>query len=311
MFDHAPQDRRRFLRQAANLSIGMLLTGCGGGGGSPVGGAVAVTTVPSAVISATVPVAAVSAHPLGLALNLAYLGAQYYGFAARGSGLSAAMTSGVGIAGSVIGPRQATFADPLVFALATELAEDKQTHVATLRERIGAQVPAQPPLDLSAGPRGAFSTLAQSAGILPPGAAFDPYTDDGNFLIGAFVIENAVAAAYRTALAQTSDPAMAMLLAEAIYHGGAVRTALDARASSNAAIDTALTNASRQLSTLDGTNVGDQSLTGAVGTSSNLVDAEGRPIPFTRANAQVLKVLYLSSNGVGGFLPSGANGVAD
>ena len=43
--------------------------------------------------------------------------------------------------------------------------------------------------------------------------------------------------------------------------------------------------------------------------AANLPDAEGRPIPFTRDAAQVLRTLTLSTTGIGGFLPMGANGL--
>ncbi|WP_174292218.1 ferritin-like domain-containing protein, partial [Sphingomonas bacterium] len=199
-------------------------------------------------------------------------------------------------------------------AHAAELADDKQAHVVALRGRIGALTAAQPQLDLSASSTGAFSVAARGAGVAGAGAGFDPYASDANFLIGAFFVENAVAAAYRTLLAQSSDPAdQAVLqsqLADAIYHGGLIRSLLDDQASADSSIGTVLTGAGTMLAAFDGSDVGDQTLAGANGASSNLLDADSRPIPFTRTNAQVLKALYLSSSGVGGFLPTGANGIA-
>jgi hypothetical protein len=99
-------------------------------------------------------------------------------------------------------------------------------------------------------------------------------------------------------------------LADAIYHGGLIRALLDARISTDAGMGKALDGASAMLAALDGSDVGDQTLAGASGASSNLLDADGRPIPFTRTNAQVLRTLYLSGHGIGGFLPAGDNGVA-
>jgi hypothetical protein len=174
-------------------------------------------------------------------------------------------------------------------------------------------------MDLSGAGGGAFAVAAQGAGIVPAGAAFDPYASDGNFLMAALLVENAVAAAYRTLMVQDSgavkgdtDSAaiVAEHLADSIYHGGLIRTLLDDRGASDASIDRAVVGTTALLAKLDGTDVGDQTLAGASGVSSNLFDAEGRPIPFTRDAAQVLKGLYLSTSGVGGFLPRGANGIA-
>ena len=311
-------DRREFIRLTASFSTGLLLAGCAGGGGADgedVAASEPIVVVPGPTPTVTpspLDVAGVS-HPLNLALTLAYVGAQYYGYAARGGGLPAALTGGVGRFGLASGARQASFSDPLVAAYAVELADDKQKHVERLRGQLGAQAAAQPALDLSSGATGAFTTAAQRAGITGSGTAFDPYASDVHFLLGAFLVENTVAATYRTILGQTSDTAVADMLAinlaDAIYHGGLIRTLLDDKAATNTAIATALSGASIMLGALDGSNIGDQSLAGASGFSSNLQDSDGRPIPFTRATGQVLKNLYLSDGGVGGFLPAGVNGV--
>lgn len=298
-----PSDRRQFLRMTAGLSITALLAACGDGTSSD--DAIAVVPAPGTGATAAAP----STHPLNLALNLAYLGAQYYGYAARGAGLPANLTGGVGQLGTVTGARQASFGDALVAAFAKELADDKQRHVEALRTRLGPLAAAQPVLDLSTGSTSAFSIAAQGAGIVRAGSAFDPYADNTKFLLGAFLVENAVAAAYRTLLTQTEDPTIADHLGDAIYHGGLIRALLDDKAAADPSIDTALTNAGALFASLDGSDIGDQSLAGASGLSSNILDGEGRPIPFTRAAPQILKSLYLSSTGIGGFMPSGANGV--
>ena len=307
--------RRQFLRLTASFSTGLLLAGCGGGGGEDAAAGEPIVVVPGPTPTVTPPPPAVAgvSHPLNLALTLAYVGAQYYGYAARGAGLPAALTGGVGRFGLTSGARQASFSDPLIAAYAAELADDKQEHVERLRGQLGAQAAAQPALDLSSGATGAFTTAAQHAGITGSETAFDPYASDAHFLLGAFLVENTVAATYRTILGQTSDTAVADMLsinlADAIYHGGLIRTLLDDKAAANTAIATALSGASIMLGALDGSNIGDQSLAGASGSSSNLQDSDGRPIPFTRATGQVLKNLYLSDGGVGGFLPAGVNGV--
>ncbi|MBM6577485.1 ferritin-like domain-containing protein [Microvirga sp. SRT01] len=302
-----PHDRRRFLHLAGVFSAGALLAGCGGGeeGGDDI-------AAPSPAATSA-PIVVTGSHVLNLALNLAYLGAQFYGHAASGAGLPGDLTGGIGMAGAVSGARAASFQDPMIAGYAAELAVDKQAHVVALRRQIGTAAAAQPAMDLSGTGGGAFAVAAQGAGIVAAGAAFDPYASDGNFLLGALLVENAVAAAYRTLTVKGDEESAAIVaehLADSIYHGGLIRTLLDDRAASDASIDRAVVGTTTLLAKLDGTDMGDQTLAGAVGVSSNLFDADGRPIPFTRDTAQVLKGLYLSTSGVGGFLPRGANGIA-
>jgi hypothetical protein len=306
-----PPDRRHFIRLALGLSTSLLLSGCGGSDG--VAAATGANASP-AVAAETAPVtpAAQGSHPLNLALNLSYLGAQFYSIAARGTGLATSSIGGIGRAGAASGARQISFADPLLAGHAAELADDKQAHVTALRAQIGTLAAAQPMLDLSTSATGAFSIAAQRAGIVAAGSSFDAYAGDDDFLLAAFLIENMVAASYRTLLAAGVDDGgvVSANLADAIYHGGLIRSLLDDRAVADPAIGTALSGASAMFAALDGTNVGDQTLAGASGSSANLLDADDRPIPFTRAQAQVLKTLYLSGGEVGGFLPQGANGIA-
>ena len=99
-------------------------------------------------------------------------------------------------------------------------------------------------------------------------------------------------------------------LADSIYHGGVIRALLDDRAATTPAVDAMLGRIGTMLATLDGTQGSDQILPGGDTNSSNLLDAEGRPIPFTRTDRQVLNALYLSATGPGGFLPQGAVGIA-
>lgn len=306
------QNRRHFIRTMTSLSACALLAGCGGGGGVASSDTGIVPT-PTASVPPVVPIVS-GAHPLNLALTLAYLGAQFYGYASRGTGLSSDLTIGIGRSGAVTGARLATFDDAVVAGYAGELADDKHSHVVALRARIGALAAAQPALDLSASTEGAFTNAAQGTGFVGANGAFDPYASAEDFLFGAFLIENTVAAAYRTCLLQSDDASVVAIvtahLADAIYHGGLIRTLLEDKAATNVAIGRAVSNVGLLLATLDGSNIGDQTLAGASGVSSNLLDDDGRPIPFTRTTAQVLKTLYLSSTSVGGFLPAGANGIA-
>jgi len=310
---HNPlHDRRRFLRLAVSFSTGALLAGCGSddgeAGAALIAGPLAVAAVPAGepAVDASPP------HPLNLALTLSYIGGQYHAVAAHGMSLAAGLTAGTGRIGAAIGGRRVAFADPMIAAFAEELAEEKALQVATLRNFIGSAAPAQPPLDLSDAATGPFSLAAQRAGIVAAEQAFDPYANDDAFLLGALLIDYAGAATFRTLLLAGADETIEALaatqLAEAIYHGGLIRALLDARASADPAIGAALARMTAMLATLDGSDAGNQRLS-TNGASVNLLDAENRPIPFTRSLPQVLSTLYLSHGNAGGFLPKGANGI--
>jgi hypothetical protein len=316
--------RRRFLERAGGLLAGLggtlLLSGCGGGSAAGETGAVPVVSAPVTVVPAPTPTppptsnAPTDATALNFALNLAYLGAQFYGYGAGGAGIAASLVTGVGRQGSVVGGRQVAFADDGAARFATELAADKLTHVTGLRGLLGTAAAAQPGLDFSANASAAFSTVARTAGIVSSGATFDAFAGDDNFLLGALFIEDVVAAAYRSLLPSVTTDTSAQLitanLADAIYHGSMVRTMLADRAAENPALTSSLAAACASLARLDGTAVGDQSLA-ADGTSANLVDADGNAIPFLRSATQVLKVFYVAPDTVqiGGFLPYGINAV--
>lgn len=312
--------RRRFLHVAGQTALGltgaMMLAGCGGGGGSgsvPVitGGQTGGTPTPTATggdvtLSAT-------AKSLNLALNLEYLGAQFYTMATTGAGLSAATIAGVGRIGTVAGGRKAMLTDAAIAAYAADLATDKLAHVTALRQQLGAEAAGQPQIDLSSAATSAFSVAAAAAGVIGSGGTFDAFASDDNFLLGAFLIENTVAATYRALATGLSDAPAALAAANlsgAIYQGGLIRTMLTERMADNATLSLAVTNLCAYLAKLDGTNAGDQTLANADATSVNIVDSNGNPIPFLRSPDQVLKTLYLTPTATaGGFLPGGANGV--
>lgn len=248
---------------------------------------------------------------LNLALNLAYLGAQYHGRAVGGGGLSSAMITGIGRPGVVLGSRGVAFADPTIAATAADLAADKADQVASLRLRLGGAAAAMPVLDLSPSVDGAFTRTARAAGLVSS-AAFDPYASDGNYLLGAFMIEDGVAATLRGMSVTAPDAVSSPLdddLAHAIYTGGLVRALLDQQAAADPALGENLTRLCAALARFDGSDVGDQAMTNAGSGSANLTDAAGRPIPFMRSTDQTLRLMMLCAGARGGFLPYGANGL--
>jgi hypothetical protein len=311
--------RRGFLRAAAGLAGATLLAGCGGGGGGGGGAAETATPLTATPVNAAPIVGnslSAEAIRLNLALNLEYLGAQFYAYASKGAGLSANLLTGIGRQGAVIGGRQVAFVDPTVSGHAAELAADKLANVMSLRAQLGTSVAAQPAFDFSASATSAFSTAAQAAGVVAKGATFDAFSSDENFLIGAFLLENGVAATYRMMSADVVTPASLQTvtanLADAIYHGGSIRTMLAAKAVDNAAIALSMTSMCAYLAKLDGSDIGDQSLENAAGGSTNIIDADGTPIPFMRDQNQVLQALFLTPVPAigGGFLPNGINGLS-
>ena len=81
---------------------------------------------------------------LNFALNLEYLEAQFYVYAASGAGLPESLLSGTGTRGQATGGRRVNFTDPAVAAYAREIAADEQAHVAFLRGALGSAAVAQP-----------------------------------------------------------------------------------------------------------------------------------------------------------------------
>ena len=262
---------------------------------------------------------------LNFALNLEYLEAQFYSYAATGNGLAANLLAGSGTAGAATGGRKATFTDPLVARYAREIAADEIAHVTFLRQAIGATVAAQPAIDISADPNGAFSTAARAAGLIGPGSAnptataFDPYASDENFLLAAFIFEDVGVTAYKGASPLISSKvfleAAAGILAVEAYHASLIRTTLYAKGM--AAPSLMLVEATEAISnardSLDGATDLDQGVrpTGTGQTiASNIAPLDENGLAYSRSAGQVLNIVYLNRAAVtgGGFFPNGVTG---
>jgi hypothetical protein len=309
--------RRDFLYAVAGLTVSGLLTGCGGDGDSSATAAPPAAAVPASATAAVTDPGAPSTEvvKLNLALNIEYLGAEFYAYASNGVGLSSSLVAGIGKQGVAIGGRQVNFSDVMIRQQASDLAADKLANVIALRTLLAGSAAALPALDFSASPRSAFSTAAQAAGVAGPGAPFDAFSNDENFLLGAFLLEYVVAAAYRAIVTDVVTPATLQVLnanlADAIFHNGLVRTMLATKAVDDASLALSVTSISTYLASLDGSGAGDQSLQNATGESANIIDDSGNAIPFVRDQNQVLQALYLTPVAArsGGFLPNGANGL--
>ncbi len=250
---------------------------------------------------------------LNFALNLEYLEAQFYSFATTGQGLSPDLLTGKGTQGAVRGGSQVPFSDPVVAAYAREIAADEMQHVIFLRSALGSAAVAQPTIDVDGhDPDGAFSTAARAAGLVGPGVAFNPYANDINFLLGAFIFEDVGVTAYHGAAPLLTSKvylsAAAGILAAEAYHASLIRTVLYAKGQITPNAISAANAISNARDSLDGPTDDDQGL--LLQGQANITPLDANGIAFARTTGQVLNIVYLNPGVVrkGGFFPDGVNG---
>ncbi|NIZ90572.1 ferritin-like domain-containing protein [Kineococcus rubinsiae] len=293
-----PADRRKFLRGAGLMGMGVL-------------GAAAVSTGTADAASASSPTTGgggpSDATVLNFALNLEYLEAEFYSFAAYGRGLDDSSTTGTGKRGRVTGGRQVPFKSKKIAAYAKEIAGDEVAHVKFLRSALGRSAVSRPAIDL----RDSFTAAAQAAGLIGKGQVFDPYANENNFLLAAFIFEDVGVTAYKGAAPlitnKTYLEAAAGILAVEAYHAATVRGVL---------YDVGLADATVKISdardSLDGSSDLDQGVVLGKGKKAvvNIVPTDKNGIAFSRTPGQVLNVVYLNPGKVdrGGFFPAGVNG---
>ena len=290
------KDRREFFRalaQAASFAGGL--------------------TLAAGATSADAQTAVTDPDILNFALNLEYLEAQFYSFAVNGAGLSNDNLTGTGTQGAVSGGRKVTFTDPVVAQYAREIAGDEVAHVKFLRTALGTAAVAQPAIDIGTDPNGAFSSAARAAGLVGAGQSFDPYLNDENFLLGAFIFEDVGVTAYKGAAPlitnKTYLEAAAGILAVEAYHASIVRTTLYAKGIATPSLRTSADAISNARDSLDGATDLDQGIS-QMGAASNIVPLDANGLAFSRTTGQVLNIAYLKNTSVdrGGFFPNGVNG---
>jgi hypothetical protein len=256
---------------------------------------------------------------LNFALNLEYLEAEFYSYAVSGSGIPESDTTGVGDngrpskPGTVSGGAQVPFSNKAIQDYAIQIADDELLHVTDLRQLLGNNAVAMPNINIGT----AFTEAAVAAGIISEGETFDPYENDDNFLLGAFVFEDVGVTAYHGAapLLQNSiylSDAAGILAVEA-YHAGNIRTSIVVQSASNASLITDANKISALRAAADGTR--------PYGHETPLTDSQGHyqvvaadpttAIAFARSFAEVLKIVYLGNapGKGGGFFPNGMNGL--
>jgi hypothetical protein len=296
--------RRTFMAGAGTAAAAALLAGCNdptapsspppptGGGG---------TTPP--------PTSNVNIDVLNFALNLEYLEAEFYLYAATGQGLSAADAGPGAGTTKATGVAAVPWANSGLAQYANEIAQDEVNHVRFLQKAItsasGTPV-SRPDIDLTF-----FAPLAMAAGITAP-ANFNPFLTPQGFLIGAFVFEDVGVTAYHGAAGLLTDKtiltAAAGILGVEAYHAAAIRTLLVGMAAT--ANDQTYVDIANKVSALRGTLGGGNETTL---TSKSIVAADTtNAIAFSRSTDQVLHIVYGTGGGAGvskgGFFPSGLNG---
>jgi hypothetical protein len=112
-------------------------------------------TVGALDLGAQTPSPATDAAILNFALNLEYLEAEFYTMATTGKTISqiGLTVSGTGSSGATTGGSQVTFTTPATQAVAMELANDEQEHVALIQTALaslGQQAIAKPAINLGA-----------------------------------------------------------------------------------------------------------------------------------------------------------------
>jgi len=278
--------RRRLLQKAAfggsAVMLGGTLAGCGGFLGDDDTGTGNRAT---------------DADVLNFALNLEYLEAEYYLIGTQGRRLN---NSDIGTgADAVTGGNQVTFATQRIKDYADEITADEEAHVKFLRAALGGAAVPRPAINL----RESFNALALAAGL---GSSFDPFANEVNFMIGAFIFEDVGVTAYKGAAPLISNKtfleAAAGILAVEAYHAGNVRNLLLELGQQS------VTQAVSDLrDNLDGAGDKDQGI--ELGGRANIVPTDSNGIAFSRSTREVLNIVYGQVNAAQGlFFPNGLNG---
>ena len=239
-------------------------------------------------------------------LNFEYLGAEYYLRAVTGKGLAAispTSVTGTTPPGMVVGGSPVPFQTPAVAYFAQQLANDELGHVLFIREVLGSAAIAEPAIDIA----DAWTVLATSAGLIAPGQTFNPYENEINFLLGAYVLEDVCVTALAGAAALVTSPdniayAAGLLGAES-YQVGLIRSYL-----SEVGAGTATNAISALRAKLSG--VGDNG-TDADGNPYNFTNVDINAQAFRRNTSQVLTIAYgnnVPGTSSGLFFPAGVNG---
>jgi hypothetical protein len=276
---------------------------------------------------------------LNFALNLEYLESQFYTLATAGKtidqvgigiGAGTSTTGGGTVVTKTGGPTACLvpWTLPAIQAYATETATEERNHVTFLRGALTSSAVAMPNIDLY----NSFNTLAGAAGIA---ATFDPFANDLNFLVGAYIFEDVGVTAYSGAAPLITTPAYlaaaAGILGVEAYHAGLVRTSIFiADPDGKAGLQGYTQKISATRMALDGSTTTDDigvgfettstEPTGTTNLAATIVNAQtaapNYSKTYSRSTTQVLKIVTGSANipaagakYTGVFFPNGLNGL--
>lgn len=247
---------------------------------------------------------------LNFALNLEYLEAEFYLHAVSGEGLKKEFLGGVGRYGGVIGGHKVpwTKGSP-IYRFAHEIAHDEHQHVNYLRTGLGASAVTRPTINFT----DAFTGAARAAGVVGPKGTFDPFANETNFLLGAFLFEDVGVTAYKGAAPLISNKgyleAAAGILAVEAYHAGQIRSSLFRMAEDNHGLWDVVQKLSDARDAVDDNTQNDQSI--RIGNATNIQPTDANSIAFSRTPGAVLNIVYLNTTKApvssGGFFPNGVN----
>jgi len=245
---------------------------------------------------------------LNFALNLEYLEAEFYLRAVYGEGLPSHDVTGKGAVGHVSGGRKVHFATKHLQSYAREIAQDEKNHVEFLRAALGSAKVARPRISLDA----AFTAAATAAGVIKKGEKFDPYANEVNFLLAAFIFEDVGVTAYKGAAPfihnKTYLEAAAGILAVEAYHAATIRSTLFEKGIATPALYGVVQKISDARDSLDGSKDDDQGI--RRDGHANIVPTDSHGVAYSRSAARVLNVVYLNKyrTAKGGFFPNGVHG---
>jgi len=311
--------RRGFLAGAGSVAAATALAGCADDG---------TVTLPTTSTYS-------DADILTFALNLEYLEASFYLYAATGSGLLAA-DQGTG-AGSVTVPTvtKLTLTSGFQQNLINELAYTEQQHVRFLRAALtkaGVTPVAMPAIDFT----DTFNTIGAAVGL----GTFNPFASFDAFVTAACIFEDIGVTAYNGAAPAISTAGIAAgylgaaagIMAVEAYHGATLRGYLYNQAATkgstaypylgylNAIQSQVVSPLSSNYGTTPITGTGTTAITLATATAPGIVPADNNALAYHRSTDQVLHIAYASLSNTsgattsaagvakGGFFPNGFNG---
>ncbi len=317
-------DRRRLLGNLGLMGAGAVMTACGGQVVGQVGAQQSEDTDFDASI-------------LNFALNLEYLEAAYYlaavGRLAELPGYDPEKVilpdgyTGTDPNSSLYAPEftasTITKVSDLVSAYAQEIAQDELDHVVFLRTALGAAgapVAELPVVNLNT----SFIAAASAANSLTSGGigidpdAFNAFSADLPFLLGAFIFEDVGVTAYKGAARFITNPdfleAAAGILAVEAYHSGALRSFLyssDNRLENRYGTDifTIVQGISDARDSFSEDDL-DQGIAGdpKTGGRANIVPTNENALVFSRTPFQVAQIVQLNADAANldvSFFPEG------